>query len=190
MAYTASGVCPFCNGSLKHMSREELTGLSRAIEAPKSQKESFASVKFCNGAYEASIGDVRAFGGTKEEALKKLAVMVPGQEVDPITGLPVPGKPVDPVASLEELQSDDAGEQSEKIREILEGNPQVPVANPAEQIPGQPEAPQAIPPVRTDEDINKDIEETWGALSPEELAELEGIQEAAGAGPDPKSDLL
>jgi len=193
MAYDASGVCPFCNGKLKHMSREELTGLSGAIEAPKSPKQSMASVRFANGAYEASIGDVRAFGGTKEEALKKLAVMAPGQEVDPLTGLPKkPVNPVDPVASLEELKSGNAGEQSEQIREILDGTNPVPQT---EAIPGQPEPvlpPQGQeppPPVRTDEDVNRSIEETWGKLSPEQLDELEGLQEAAGAGPDPKSDL-
>lgn len=189
MAYAASGICPFCKQkTLKHMSDSELTGLSGAIEKPRSPRQEFASVRFANGAYEASVGDTRAFGGSKEEALKKLADLLPGS----------PGvKPMeDPLSALKNIDPGDAVKQSEDIKEILDVNainPEVePVATPVaplEQVPAQPEPLPEVPPVVTDDDVNKDIAKTWGTLSPEELQELEQIEQAAGAGPDPKSDL-
>jgi len=155
---------------------------SGGIEKEKSPLAMMASVVFANGAYQASKNGVKTYGSTKEQALEKLAELMPEDQTELDTSFGLPGHPVDPVApggiapineeSLENLEPENADAESQAIKEIMQ----------------DPEG-GLLPEPKTTEDVDRSIQDTWSELTPEEYSGLEELEEAAGAGPDPKTDL-
>jgi len=184
MGYQASGVCPKCGKkTLESFSSEQVTQASGGIEKAKSPAQMLGQVAFLNGTYQATKNGVKAFGATKEEALKKLALMGVGDPLQDVGADPTQPLPEDVGEQRPYINPEDGSEpegEGDKESSLLE-----------QLEPGSAEQESAeLREMATDPSlIEQDISRTQQTLPPEEIAALEDLTRATGAGPDPKSDL-